>query len=458
MATAESAAVTFDAETGQFQGLTDEAKTMLDDLDISSEEKKENAAQIVNAMNALEEFKKQRYFGFDPRFGDATEELEDEAEEVPPEDGEESITPTSLAHVSATPEAPDQDTGEEIQVNLTPTVSATPVAMFAKFKPAIPPFVPRSAPKKPQPRVRQRTRAYHSDSEFYALLKRVVSKDDPLTVYNVREEIGRGATATVHRARVKSTQQLVAIKEMKLDKLSDRDLVLSEIKVLKSLRHENIVNYLNSYYLPPSDELWVVMEFLDGGSLTAVVQETIMELPLMAAVTKECLKAIAYLHEKNIIHRDIKSDNVLLGRQGQVKLTDFGFCAQLSNPQGKRSTLVGTYYWMAPEVVNRNLRYGPKVDIWSLGIMVIEMIDGDPPYSDQSPLKALVSIQKNGRPYPKTKNLNRHLTHFLGKCLVVNPERRATAAELLNSAFVQYAGPLSDLGASIDAAKECRAK
>ncbi|KAK3682573.1 kinase-like domain-containing protein [Podospora appendiculata] len=309
----------------------------------------------------------------------------------------------------------------------------------------------------PQVGSRPRHRPRQSNGiDVVASLKRICSEGDPRDVYRGFTKIGQGASGGVYTGHERGSNRLVAIKQMNLEQQPKKDLIINEILVMKESSHPNIVNFIDSYLC--GGELWVVMEFMEGGSLTDVVTFNIMTEGQIASVCRETLRGLQHLHSKGVIHRDIKSDNILLSMEGNIKLTDFGFCATINEAQNKRTTMVGTPYWMAPEVVTRK-EYGRKVDIWSLGIMAIEMIEGEPPYLTESPLRALWLIATNGTPHIKDEqNLSPVFRDFLYFALKVDPEKRASAHDLLRHDFMKQCVELSTLSPLVRAAREARAQ
>ncbi|KAL1489353.1 hypothetical protein ABEB36_014266 [Hypothenemus hampei] len=196
--------------------------------------------------------------------------------------------------------------------------------------------------------------------------------------------------------------------------------------------------------------------FLEKGCLTEIIKlkKTYMEEGQIAIICRNILKALEYLHNKPLFHRDVTSDNILLGLDGSVKLPDFGVCAQI-NLINKEKTLTGTCYWMALKVVNRNC-YGPKVDIWSLGITIIEMIEGEPPYFNKDPQQALKLIQSNGTPNMKhiVEKVSIELHYFLCQCLEIDVNKWASVDDLPKHHFLTLAKPVSTLTSLVFAAQD----
>ena len=141
---------------------------------------------------------------------------------------------------------------------------------------------------------------------------------------------------------------------------------------------------------------------------------------------KQTLKGLHFLHQNNIVHRDIKSDNILTDEQGNVKLADFGYSAQLTQERLGRSSKVGTLCWMAPELIKGERKYDVKVDIWSFGVFAFELANGNPPYLYEAQSRVIINIITKSPPKIQ-KKWSKEYAEFVDLCLTKDPSKRPTA-------------------------------
>jgi len=456
--------VGFNKDTGVFEGLPDAWQNVLSHSDISAKEQEENPEAVVNSLKTYSRSVKRKSSQTQKFMVVATTIRE--SDELLDSGEDRSSTESDRTDASAQlPSKPDESVFTEKDTPLVAPKPKTPEKEVKDITSSddVADGIQKASinetgdgEEEVATRRKPSQKKTLTDSEVNKVLKDIASPGNAKDKYNMKKKLGQGASGLVWMAECIESEDVVAIKMMDLNNQPKKELIITEIEVMKEYRHENIVNFLDCYYV--EDELWVVMEFLDGGALTDVVTETIMKEGQIAAVCRECLKALEFLHSRNIIHRDIKSDNILLGMVGAVKVTDFGFCAQLSAERGKRDTMVGTPYWMAPEVVSRK-QYGNKVDIWSLGIMIIEMLEGEPPYLHETALKAIYRIATKGKPEIKdTEKLSPELRDFINQCLEVEVDKRASATTLLGHPFMEKSMQLATLRPLITAARNAMGK
>ena len=279
---------------------------------------------------------------------------------------------------------------------------------------------------------------------------------NPEDIFTLINPIGHGAFGSVYKAIHKKTNKVYAIKIIQYFK--DEHILLSNIKHMeninfcyKTVQEETslmrlvnssnyIVKYYGSYFSRQTNTLWLILEYCDSGSvidLMLSMDRTYTEIEI-ATIMKMVLKGLILIHEKNLIHRDVKGANILLSGDGFAKLGDFGVGVQLHDDF--RKSKKGSPYWMSPQVVN-NECYGIGTDIWSLGVTCLELYNGEPPNSCLKPYEVMEKIGKCEINFDELfgenkKHMSESFINFVKKCLVIDEKKRGKAKDLINDEFI----------------------
>lgn len=264
---------------------------------------------------------------------------------------------------------------------------------------------------------------------------------DPYTIWSLVGELGDGSFGKVHKAERKTDGTLAAAKIIDVKDESELDDFMVEIDILSECKHSHVVGMYEAYY--HENKLWMMLEFCSGGALDDLILEIERGLTedQIKVVCRQMFECLHFLHTHKVIHRDLKAGNLLLTSDGNIKLADFGVSAKNKKTVQRRTTFIGTPYWMAPEVIVtetcKDDPYDYKADIWSAGITLIELAEMQPPYHDMHPMRVLFKIPKSDPPQLQAKNKwSKHFHDFLSLCVVKSADMRTSAGQLLEHPFI----------------------
>ncbi|KAL1315993.1 serine/threonine-protein kinase STY17 [Arachis duranensis] len=241
-------------------------------------------------------------------------------------------------------------------------------------------------------------------------------------------KVGSGSFGDLYRGTYCS--QDVAIKVLKPERISTDMLreFAQEVYIMRKIRHKNVVQFIGACTRPPN--LCIVTEFMSRGSLYDFLhkQRGVFKLPSLLKVAIDVSKGMNYLHQNNIIHRDLKTANLLMDENEVVKVADFGV-ARVQTQSGVMTAETGTYRWMAPEVIEHK-PYDQKADVFSFGIALWELLTGELPYSYLTPLQAAVGVVQKGLRPTIPKNTHPRLSELLQRCWQQDPLLRPDFSEI----------------------------
>jgi serine/threonine protein kinase len=282
--------------------------------------------------------------------------------------------------------------------------------------------------------------------------------------YKLGTMLGRGAFGTVYLGLDEDTGHLFALKKIQIDPTHNNasaqlDRLQNEIRLLSKVQHPNIVQYLGSSLDKSAQQLLIFLEYVAGGSLMSMMSKF---GPFKEAVVRQycmqVMRGLELLHLRGIVHRDIKSANILVDSNGNIKLSDFGAATSIATltshtqiveaGESQLKSFAGTPYWMAPEVIRQN-SYGRKCDVWALGCTLIELTTGKPPWSHLNPVTALFQIaNEDEKPPTPPAHLSPQCQDFISRCLTRDADKRPSVHDLTQHSWMVDEINFSDMADS----------
>ncbi len=250
------------------------------------------------------------------------------------------------------------------------------------------------------------------------------------------KSIGRGSFSTVYRGFHKKSRQKVAIKEIDLRNIKSKsNRMKSEIGVMQGLDHPNIIKLYDVVYDDSGDTVYLILEYCSNGDLSHFLDKKPMKEKYVKMYIKQLCSGLKYMIDNNIIHRDLKPQNILISSDNTLKLTDFGFARHFDD-QGLAETLCGTPLYMAPEIIKFK-KYGIKVDLWSLGVIIYEMLFGKLPFKARNHYELIQKIDNQSIVIPYTIAISDECKDLIHRLLQKDPDRRIGWAEFFNHEWFQ---------------------
>ncbi|XP_077176833.1 serine/threonine-protein kinase 36 isoform X2 [Paroedura picta] len=251
--------------------------------------------------------------------------------------------------------------------------------------------------------------------------------------YHVLEVIGEGSFGRVYKGRRKYSAQVVALKFIPKVGRSQKELtnLQREIEIMRGLHHPNIVQMLDSF--ETDKEVVVVTDYAEGELFQILEDDGNLPEKQVQDIASQLVSALYYLHSHRILHRDMKPQNILLGKEGVIKLCDFGFARAMSIHTMVLTSIKGTPLYMSPELVEEK-PYDHTADLWSVGCILYELYVGTPPFYTNSIFQLVSLIIKDPIKWPK--NMSPHFKNFLQGLLMKDPRQRLSWPELLYHPFI----------------------